>query len=416
VSGLLNLVAAALVLIPAVRIALFEIKDTRSHISRDLSLAEGAESAVRSGALPNVYYILLDEYTRADVMRHLFDHDNSDFLRSLRDRGFYVAGRSCANYMQTLQSITSALNFSYLEPMFRRFDESHITDGRRQLLRLFRNNRIASTLKQWGYRYVVFETGFWEPENHPVDIVMRARRGFSMFENELVNSTPIATLLTALPVDDQYEQRRRRIRYTLEHLGDTASLRGPLFVFAHILAAHPPFVLDAMGNAIQPGRPFTFSDGNSFFGEGGTPAEYMEGYTGQITFVNRMLIAAIDEILAKSKIEPIIIVQGDHGSRMLFDRLNTDAAKYSQVFPILNAYYLPGTDKHGLYKEISPVNSFRIVLNEYFGGQHPILQDRMFHSDRDELHRFEEISRDEVTPSRGVFHRRSPGPRGKADR
>jgi hypothetical protein len=34
---------------------------------------------------------------------------------------------------------------------------------------------------------------------------------------------------------------------------------------------------------------------------------------------------------------------------------------------ILNAYYLPNGGSQDLYPTISPVNSFRIVLNTYFG-------------------------------------------------
>ena len=42
--------------------------------------------------------------------------DTGGFLASLEDMGFYVADQSHANYIQTVYSIPSALNFSYLEP------------------------------------------------------------------------------------------------------------------------------------------------------------------------------------------------------------------------------------------------------------------------------------------------------------
>jgi hypothetical protein len=45
---------------------------------------------------------------------------------------------------------------------------------------------------------------------------------------------------------------------------------------------------------------------------------------------------------------------------------------------ILNAYYLPGDGKNKLYPSISPVNSFRIVLNTYFGAELPLLPDRTY--------------------------------------
>jgi hypothetical protein len=45
---------------------------------------------------------------------------------------------------------------------------------------------------------------------------------------------------------------------------------------------------------------------------------------------------------------------------------------------ILNAYYLPGTGQAGLYPSITPVNSFRVVFNAYFGTDLPILPDRSY--------------------------------------
>ena len=38
---------------------------------------------------------------------------------------------------------------------------------------------------------------------------------------------------------------------------------------------------------------------------------------------------------------------------------------------ILNAYYFPGGRYEGLYEAISPVNSFRVVLNTFFGAKLP---------------------------------------------
>jgi len=47
--------------------------------------------------------------------------------------------------------------------------------------------------------------------------------------------------------------------------------------------------------------------------------------------------------------------------------------------PILNAYALPGVDPaQALYPSISPVNSFRVVLNRYFGTDLPLLEDRSY--------------------------------------
>ena len=52
--------------------------------------------------------------------------------------------------------------------------------------------------------------------------------------------------------------------------------------------------------------------------------------------------------------------------------------EWSQKMGILNALYLPGVEAKGLRPRISPVNSFRIIFNEYFGASYDILPDRGF--------------------------------------
>ena len=46
--------------------------------------------------------------------------------------------------------------------------------------------------------------------------------------------------------------------------------------------------------------------------------------------------------------------------------------------PILNAYHLPGDGIEALYPNISPVNTFRVIFNEYFGFNLPLLEDQSY--------------------------------------
>ena len=42
---------------------------------------------------------------------------------------------------------------------------------------------------------------------------------------------------------------------------------------------------------------------------------------------------------------------------------------------ILNAYYLPDGGNKALYPTITPVNTFRVIFNTYFGGNYELLPD-----------------------------------------
>ena len=78
----------------------------------------------------------------------------------------------------------------------------------------------------------------------------------------------------------------------------------------------------------------------------------------------------------------MIIVQGDEGPyppgtlRDTFDWRTASVDQLRVRIGILNAYHLPGVDTRVLYPTISPVNSFRVVFNAYFGTNLPLLPDR----------------------------------------
>ncbi len=48
------------------------------------------------------------------------------------------------------------------------------------------------------------------------------------------------------------------------------------------------------------------------------------------------------------------------------------------AFPILNAYYIPNEAASSLYPSITPVNSFRLIFDSYFGTDLGLLEDRNY--------------------------------------
>ena len=64
---------------------------------------------------PDIYFIVLDGYARADVLSSLYNFDNSGFINFLTDKGFYVAKNSRSNYHRTQLSLASAINSEYLD-------------------------------------------------------------------------------------------------------------------------------------------------------------------------------------------------------------------------------------------------------------------------------------------------------------
>jgi len=128
-----------------------------------------------------------------------------------------------------------------------------------------------------------------------------------------------------------------------EHLPDASDGPGPTFVFAHIIAPHPPFVFGPDGEHIDPELQFVLLDGSHLIGNRGISRDdYVAGYRRQLIFVNSQLQAAVDEILSKSQRPAVIILQGDHGPGSTLDWDNPDNTNLEERLSVLNAYYLPG--------------------------------------------------------------------------
>jgi hypothetical protein len=102
-------------------------------------------------------------------------------------------------------------------------------------------------------------------------------------------------------------------------------------------------------------------------------------YRDQVIFISKQIVTVIDEILAKSETTPIIILQADHSNRAYKSAEYSNDLAMKLSFPILNAFLLPGFENDSpVYPTITPVNSFRLVFNTYFGTNLRMLDDTSY--------------------------------------
>jgi hypothetical protein len=234
-------------------------------------------------------------------------------------------------------------------------------------------------LKNQDYTFVALPSASLLTQVRDADIYFnRTNNDINEFEGLLLATSVVGVAAESggfdLPVMS-YELHRKYVVFSLDKLSEIPALPGPKFVFAHIMLPHPPFIFDRDGNYTAPDRPYVTWDASLF---PGTTAEYQKGYVGQVTFLNQQLMRIISDILTQSANRPIIILQGDHGPGAFYNVLKLDTACLTERFSILNAYYFPDGDYHQLYPSITPVNSFRVVLNQYFGAQLNLLEDRNY--------------------------------------
>jgi hypothetical protein len=350
--------------------------------------------------LPDIYYIILDGYARSDVMKDLFDFDNSAFLNRLETEGFFIARDSTANYCQTPLSLSASLNSVYLDDLVKGLgpDQTELSD-------LIGKNNIVASLRPLGYKFVTFATGF-DPTEHPeADIYLSPHSFASGFERMVIDITPLRWVWPNPKDSRAKDMSRQRTFYLLNHLADIAQDRSPTFTLAHVFCPHPPFIFGEKGEDVsQRYLNYSFVGGNRIFGRFRNPAEFAQAYRGQAAFITERIDETIKQILARSPEPPIIILQSDHGSELKLDANNIANTDLRERMTILNAYYFPGKKYQSLYNRISPVNSFRVLLNEYFGATLPLLPDRSFFSTWTDPYRFIDVTQavrtpDDPTPS-----------------
>ncbi len=339
---------------------------------------------------PDIYYIIVDGYARQDILKQLFNYDNSEFLNFLQQQGFYVAEDAHSNYDQTALSLSSSLNMMYLNDWVDKYlgSEKATYDNRRPLYTMVIHNRLMQYLHHRGYKIVAFPTGYDFTEFKQADEYRVGTWTLGLFDTQLINNTALAVFLHQLP----YIQHRARIRYVFDQLPQIADIAGPTFTFAHVISPHPPFVFDKDGNPRIIHREYLLGDASHFRDAGGTREEYIEGYRGQVQFVNHELEKIIPEILARSSRPPIIIIQGDHGSGSMLDWNSEANSNVQERMSNLNAYYFPDQDYQMLYPSITPVNSFRVVLDQYLGEKYPLLPDRVYFSLWDTPYNFDDVT------------------------
>jgi phosphoglycerol transferase MdoB-like AlkP superfamily enzyme len=192
----------------------------------------------------------------------------------------------------------------------------------------------------------------------------------------LLSATPLPEIFNLLHLTDQFDLHRQRINYAFNEITNRPQVEQPVFTFAHILAPHPPFVFDAHGEPLADQGLFIMKDGNQYFG---SKDDYIHGYRDQLHFISYRIGQVIQEILDQSQRPVIIIIQGDHGPGSGLNQGSWEKSDIPERLSILNAYYFPNQDYRQLYPQISPVNSFRVIMNQYLGTSYDLLEDRSYY-------------------------------------
>jgi len=247
-----------------------------------------------------------------------------------------------------------------------------------EMYALIKNNQVRNILEIFGYEIIAFENGFnwlhWYDADYYLSSIgdeesfLRLTLGLNSFELLMLETTALRILLDINLIENPNqainfsdivsnprEIHRQRINFILDNLPEISSIsREPKFIYAHIVSPHDPYIYGPNGEILPE-----------------DPLNIEQAYIDQLNYINGQIFQVVQQIKNNTDGEAIIIIQGDHGAPIEWSESEQNAK-----LGILNAIYLPGLDGTKMWHQsISPVNTFRMIFNQYFGQNFEILPD-----------------------------------------
>ena len=357
-------VALAMMIVPTVQIATYYAQPITAAERKPSDQSIAIQGVKRR---PNVYWLILDSYARADVLKDRAGYDNWPFLEALERRGFRVGQQSLSNYSTTMRSLSTTVTMDYYLPVEEKLDPMMWA------AKLQGFSPLVDRFKSHGYRYVHAESGSailntrcGGNEDRCITGPVRLGLGLSEAEVGLLKLTPLFPVIRRM-YPGLLNMDRTDVRDVIEALGK--QMVEPFFVFAHVLSPHTP---NRYNKDCRRRDDVEWNLGLKMY----RSPKVVEGYLTDITCINKELLVGIDDILARDTSDPVIIIQADHGAPIgESDSREKDLLAH---FAILNVIRFPAGCGGQFYPSVSAVNTFRMVFSCIEEELVPLLPDRYF--------------------------------------
>lgn len=367
--------------------------------AKTLTTLRHAVTDVAPRPLPHIVHIVLDGYSRADVLRDVYGFDNAPFLNGLRKRGFRVATHATSPYNQTLLVMSSILLLRPITDtdLFRNSGMNQNTrspqwnrDKTRKILsRSVRQGSVSKILRDLGYQKSATPTAYLPmqldnvvTEDQDLPFVGRfALPETYLLANHMLKHSPIPGYLirnflnsyfsySAINYKNLTELPNRQFR--------PSELR-PRFIFEHVLAPHPPF------NIGSDGAPVSYeifkdglSDGSSIIhGDSGRRAVYHDAYLNKLRYVNDAILAHVDRLKETLDGPLVIILHGDHGGGLHLNHDHFTKSCASERFkPLLAVFATDETVLAEYSNDFNIINIYRALFRALLNAELPDLPSR----------------------------------------
>ena len=309
---------------------------------------------------PDILLVVLDGYPGLITMERDFGEDKTGLIKSLGDRGFDVIVSMWSSYPTTSHSVPSLLEMNYpieTNPSGEATEQAlyDIVAGGNQLVGLLEGAGYDTYMVESGWSGATCGSAF----DHCVASPLNDEAMFITLQNTL--AAPIVTASHPFTIGSV-----NTMKWLIENIQALEDDAEPSFVFAHLLAPHPPFFLDDRCNRVVDANretPFVTSRTKGYFLE-------------QVACVDSFMVR-LSEVAGP---DTVVVFVSDHGTASRH-QLNTPGDLWSrddltERMNVLTAVRLDNdcTIGDGL---VTP-NLMRRVLSCYTTRPIPELRSRMF--------------------------------------
>ena len=303
---------------------------------------------------PNVYHIILDEYTDNEILLKKFNYDNKKFLEFLNKNGFYIPNKSFSTFGSTPGELELILNMDYPREI------GWVSDSYQAL----NNNKVMSVFSDQNYS--IIETNSMMRWKNFSDVDTKLCYDTNFINSEFLDQVLRKSIIRYFLEQHHNDTRRDTVRCTFNELSEIASQSsGPKYIFSHIYVPHPPFLFGPNGENVIPDHR-EISGLQSW--------ENPQGYINQLIYATNQVSIVVKNIV-KNDPTAVIILQGDTGTLTGTDTFMTTMKDVYQVHSILYAVRIPDVNN---LEYMVPVNTYRIIFNNYFNMDYEYLEQHSY--------------------------------------
>ena len=328
---------------------------------------------------PNIIYIVPDCYPSLQYQKEILGKNSYYLDSSLKRMGFFVIEDGKSNANRTPFSMAATFQMEY--PAWLTSNTTDNPHAYNKAVSLVKNASIFQILTQYSYRF--FNLSNLDIADEPAlkkSSFLTMPTEYLIFYNTLPHCLQRELLWRYNPLLGITEEKRiirnksllgyqknytQKLYDSIKALPLDKKERQPAFVYAHLLMPHFPYFFDSSGNA----NPDKIIFGTQM-------VRNKTNFKNYIGYTDLKLTALLQSLLDKFGSNSIIILQSDHGIADL------DSKRKEDAFSNYSAFYFPDGDYKMLYRGMSNINTFRIVLNKYFGQQLPMLKDYSIYVDK----------------------------------